>query len=480
MFLRILIASALVGLVWCNNFVRMERDVRVGKGWELLSEASPSTQLELTFAVKLNNAEVLHDKLMKVSSPKSADYGKILSYDEMRGMTDPKEESILHTIELLSQHGVEKFKIVGGFIKATVDVKIAEKILSTKYSTFKHSASGKVVVRCEEYSLPEKFAAHIDFVSPTVNFPRSFSVKVESAPAAVGQNTPDSLRELYNVGTVQGGKSSGRQAVTAFLDQYYTESDLQAFYAKYYPTLSGVPIANVVGPNDGRAGIEASLDVEYMTTLGSGVPTEFWSYAGSQPDNVQNEPFLDWLVDLGNTANPPWVFSTSYGEDEASVSLDYATRMNQEFQKNSLRGITFLFASGDSGVGSAFGPCTTYTPQYPSDSPYVTAVGATTGKNPETAAGLSSGGFSNRWARPSWQDDAVAAYLSSAPNLPDASLYNATGRGFRDVSAQGTLFVVINAGITVPAVAGTSASSPTFGGIVGLLVSSSCDVPFAY
>ena len=28
-----------------------------------------------------------------------------------------------------------------------------------------------------------------------------------------------------------------------------------------------------------------------------------------------------------------------------------------------LRGISFLFASGDSGVGSAFGACTTFTPQ---------------------------------------------------------------------------------------------------------------------
>lgn len=94
--------------------------------------------------------------------------------------------------------------------------------------------------------------------------------------------------------------------------------------------------------------------------------------------------------------NPPLVFSTSYGEDEVSVSYNYAVRMNEEFQKQALRGITFLFASGDSGVGSCFGSCTTYTPQFPSDSPYVTAVGATTGVNPEVAASLSSGGFSNR------------------------------------------------------------------------------------
>lgn len=179
-------------------------------------------------------------------------------------------------------------------------------------------------------------------------------------------------------------------------------------------------------------------------------------------------------MDLSEAADPPLVFSTSYGEDEVSVSYDYAVRMNEEFQRNSLRGVTFLFASGDSGVGSAFGPCTTYTPQFPADSPFVTAVGATTGTGPETGAGLSSGGFSNRWARPSWQDDAVNAYLASAGaagTLPDASLYNATGRGFPDVSAQGTAYTVINNGVTFPAVAGTSCASPTFGGIVAMLVS---------
>lgn len=116
-----------------------------------------------------------------------------------------------------------------------------------------------------------------------------------------------------------------------------------------------------------------------------------------QPDAPVNEPFLDWLYLLGNTTNPPLVFSTSYGEDESSVTLEYAERMNEEFQKQSLRGISFLFASGDSGVGSMTGKCVEYEPMYPADSPYVTAVGATTKINPEEGAGLSSGGFSYRY-----------------------------------------------------------------------------------
>ena len=108
--------------------------------------------------------------------------------------------------------------------------------------------------------------------------------------ASISQNTPDSLRTLYGVGTTQGSRNvKARAATTAFLEQYYEESDLQKFYSNYYPTLSGVPMFKVVGPDGTRGGIEAALDVEYMSTLGSGVPTEFWSFAGRQPDNAQNE-----------------------------------------------------------------------------------------------------------------------------------------------------------------------------------------------
>lgn len=60
-------------------------------------------------------------------------------------------------------------------------------------------------------------------------------------------------------------------------------------------------------------------------------------------------------------------------------------------------------------------------------------------------------------------------YLSTADSLPESYRYNATGRGFPDVSAQGTSYVVVNNGQTLPGVAGTSASSPTFGGVVAML-----------
>ena len=145
----------------------------------------------------------------------------------------------------------------------------------------------------------------MDFVAPTVQFPARHFIKAETiettsstttadTDTSTGQNTPNSLRELYNVNEHQGSDIS-RQACTAFLGQYYTETDLQAFYEEYYKPLVGTSMSDVVGPNDGKAGVEASLDAEYMTVMGSGVPTEFWSFAGRQPGAPANEPFLDWL-----------------------------------------------------------------------------------------------------------------------------------------------------------------------------------------
>ena len=96
----------------------------------------------------------------------------------------------------------------------------------------------------------------------------------------------------------------------------------------------------------------------------------------------------------------------------------------------------------------------------------LTSVGATTGIT-ETAASFSSGGFSNIFPRPSFQDSAVSTFLTQLGSTYSGR-YNASGRGFPDVSMQGTNFIVNVAG-TLYLIGGTSASSPTFASVVALL-----------
>ena len=84
----------------------------------------------------------------------------------------------------------------------------------------------------------------------------------------------------------------------------------------------------------------------------------------------------------------------------------------------------------------------------------------------------SGGGFSDHFGVPAYQAAAVAAYLARAnanATFPDVSCYNATGRGFPDISAQATGFTVVANLIPVPGVAGTSCASPTASGVMALL-----------
>jgi len=227
-------------------------------------------------------------------------------------------------------------------------------------------------------------------------------------------------------------------------------------------------VAGIFGPNDpSLPGVEASLDIQYSMGIGHGINGSFWYTAGRAPKNAQNEPFLVFLQNLDTITNPPQVISTSYGDDEYSVDYDYAVRVSDEFAKSGARGITTLFSSGDSGAGC--NRTDVFDPIFPATSPFVTAVGATTNQDPEVAVSFSSGGFSNYFDQPMYQVNVINDYFSKyAKNLPDKKYYNATGRGFPDVSAQGVGFRIVQRGRT-ESVSGTSCSAPTLGGFFSLL-----------
>ena len=235
-------------------------------------------------------------------------------------------------------------------------------------------------------------------------------------------------------------------------------------------------MTKIIGPNDPtNPGTEAELDVQYLMAMGAGVETWAFYTAGREPGNSEVEPFLAWLTGMDALEQPPYVASVSYGDDETSVGYTYASRVNVEFQKLGVRGVSILIAAGDSGTG---GNCTSsnhFTPDFPSGSPWVTTVGGTTfgtpGRTPtgEVADSISGGGFSNYWPQPAYQADAVKTFFATSTVLPDAAYYNKTGRGYPDVAAQSEMFVVVQDTIPLPGVGGTSCASPTFAGVVALL-----------
>lgn len=96
----------------------------------------------------------------------------------------------------------------------------------------------------------------------------------------------------------------------------------------------------------------------------------------------------------------------------------------------------------------------------------MTSVGGTQNFSPEEAWIGSSGGFSNYYPRPAYQDAAVSAYLA-AHGQENAARWNASGRGFPDVAAKAD-DVIIYENVFFHG-AGTSASTPIVASIVALL-----------
>merc|ERR1712048_1391515 len=203
-----------------------------------------------------------------------------------------------------------------------------------------------------------------------------------------------------------------------------------------------------------------------------GVEAEFWGFSGVSPDDSANEPFMKWLSTVSSTSDDevPLVFSTSYGEDENSWSVDAAQRLNTEFMKTGARGISLLYASGDEGANCQSGK---YVPETPSSSPWVTAVGGTQptsgfpSPGAESAVGLSSGGFSDYFAMPEYQQEVVATYLKQ-DGIPSPAQYgvNVSGRAYPDIAAQATDFCVPPFGCGI---AGTSCATPAASGIIAAL-----------
>ncbi|KAK8018040.1 hypothetical protein PG991_007230 [Apiospora marii] len=323
--------------------------------------------------------------------------------------------------------------------------------------------------------------------------------------------TPDCLRALYSIGNYTADPNvPSIIGVAGFLEQWAKFDDLDLFLGKFAPYAVTQNFSYVL-VNDGQDNQtdteqrcdEANLDVQYVSALAFNTNIRFYSTGGRgllipdpdgpDADDGQNEPYLDlatYILSLRDDELPT-TLTTSYGENEQTVPEEYAKKVCNMFGQMGARGISVIFSSGEvisrqtteektdnavlftsSGPGSACltndGMNTTrFDPIFPTACPYVTSVGGTVGVEPESAAEFSSGGFSDIWPRPAYQETPVGIYLQ---NLGDqwAGLYNQSGRGFPDVAAQAEHFLIVDR-YTMRPVSGTSASAPTFAAIISLL-----------
>lgn len=178
------------------------------------------------------------------------------------------------------------------------------------------------------------------------------------------------------------------------------------------------------------------LDIEYIKAISPEI-----SLSVVYADQYS---LLAWVNRISNDKSPDWVHSVSYGNDEnQQVSDDYIQAVNIQLMKAGIRGLSILFASGDQGVCGREG-CgffrKRFKPDFPAGSPYVTSVGGTDFSSNEIGEektwSCGGGGFSDHFGTPEFQKNHVEKYIKTA-NLPNSNLWNASGRGYPDISALG-------------------------------------------
>ncbi|XP_076604465.1 tripeptidyl-peptidase 1 isoform X1 [Chaetodon auriga] len=475
-------------VVW-SGYLEYNQDVLIPEDWSHVGRVDPTEDLELTFALKQQNVDLLEETLRLVSDPDSAQYGKYLTLEEVSSLVHPSELTQKVVRHWLQSHGITNCLTVRtrDFLQCSMTAEVAETLLpGSKFH--RYIRDGYSLVRSSApYSVHDDVHQHLDFVGGLHRLPPKGQEDFGKASSSRRQKqsnaglhlgvTPAILRERYNLTAADVGTAKNNsQAVAQFLEQYYSPADLAEFmmiFGRSFKHLSKVD--RVVGTQGkGKAGVEASLDVEYIMSTGANIPTWVFTNPGR---HESQEPFLQWMVLLSNMSDLPWVHTISYGDDEDSLSTAYMMRINTEFMKAGVRGISLLFASGDSGAGCRHlgKNQNSFRPSFPASSPYVTTVGGTSFKNPyevtyEVTDYISGGGFSNVFKMPDYQVSAVDAYLKTvAETLPPGSYFNTSGRAYPDMAALSDNYWVVINRVPVPWVSGTSASTPVVGGMLSLI-----------
>jgi Pro-kumamolisin, activation domain/Bacterial Ig domain len=312
---------------------------------------------------------------------------------------------------------------------------------------------------------------------------------------------PADFAKIYNVNPLYGAGINGSGQTIAIVGR----TDIALGDVQYFRSFFGLPANDPVFVHNGTAPGnlgggeegEADLDVEWSGAVAPNATIKFViSKSTSTTDGVDLS--AQYIVN-NNVAK---VMSTSFGQCESSMGTSENNFYNNLWSQAATQGITSFVSSGDSGAAGCNGGNDTTGSGAAvsglSSTPYNVGVGGTqfndtsnpsaywssTNNSTDKSSALSyipeiawnesgnisggsglwstGGGQSSIYAKPSWQV-CVGVPATNARFVPDISLTAAGHDGYLVV--QGHTSTVSGLG----SVGGTSASSPSFAGLMALV-----------
>jgi pseudomonalisin len=362
------------------------------------------------------------------------------------------------------------------------------------------------IANAQDPQVPRALAPVVSGILSLNDFRRQSATRsIRKVPAPNGthpENTqgstyyifPSDFATIYDLNPQYAAGKNGSGASIAIVGRSNINLSDVSSYRSYSALPANQPAVVLDGANPGLVSgdqDESTLDVEWSGGVAPGAAVTF-VVAGSTATTDGVDLSAQYIVNH-KTAT---VMSTSYGSCEAYMGAGALSFFNSLWQQAASEGISAFVSSGDSGAAG----CNSGSSSSGSmagvnglcSSPYSTCVGGTefneggngstywSGSNgtggesalsyiPEKVwnesgndggSGLwaSTGGISIEYAQPSWQAGVPGASSNGMRAVPDVALTAASHDGYL-ICENGSWWVI----------AGTSAASPSFAGIMSIV-----------
>ncbi len=458
---------------------------------------------------RANIKDTIEHLVAQLNDPKSPSYHQWLTPAEFGKRFGITDDDLSDITDWLKSHGftIDEIPPGRGWVNFSGSVSDVERAFHTSIHDF--DIDGKQYHgNVKDPEIPRALADVVSGVVTLHNFPKK-AMNHGFKPVPIPEFTsgtshfvsPADFATIYNVNPLYSAGINGTGKTIAIVGRTdIALADVQ-FFRSFFGLVANDPVFVHNGTDPGNLGGgeegEADLDVEWSGAVAPNATVKFViSKSTATTDGVDLS--AQFIVN-NNTGD---VMSTSFGQCESSMGTTENAFYNNLWSQAATQGITSFVSSGDSGAaGCNGGSDTTGSGAAVSgiaSTPFNVAVGgtqfndtaapstwwnATNASNqssarsyiPEIAwnesgnvaggSGLwsSSGGMSTVYAKPSWQV-CVGVPATNARFVPDISLTAAGHDGYLVI--QGHTATVSGLG----AVGGTSASSPSFAGLMALVV----------
>jgi kumamolisin len=380
----------------------------------LVGHSDPNAVLDIVVGLRWQNEQQLDDQLARIQDPDSPDYHHFLTSEEFVSRFAPAQADIDGVTRYLESAGPVVMEAASNrkLVHARGTVSQIEQAFQVSINDYELNGE-RHFSNDRNPSLPSSIGAAVESVfglsSLDAFHPSSHARRADSLPASVPIYTPAQLATAYNFPNLNNAfhgttTYDGTGVTIAIATAYsYTASDLSYFLQYFEITRTGAITIVPVNGGSTTPNYETTLDIENASAEATGASILVYEAPNSSFAN------FELMHNQIASANLAQVLSTSWVACEASEGSNLTTE-NAIFKQMSAEGMTMFVGSGDNGAYACSATSKTLAVDFPSSSPYFTAVGGTNlflttngTYSSETAWTSSGGGISSSFAKPAWQ-----------------------------------------------------------------------------